>query len=90
MENTHDNANNTPKDLAYFTYEEVARILKVKRGTVRLWVYRGKIRQTVRMGKRTLIPRAELERFVNERTHINKKKAFEKNDNLPKNLKSKS
>ncbi len=65
-----------PNGLQFFTYEEAARILKVQRATVRSWVYRGAIRSTVKMGKKSLIPKSELQRFVAERTRIRDKKVF--------------
>lgn len=63
-----------PDGLQFFSYEEAARILKVQRGTVRSWVYRGAIRSTIKMGKKSLIPKSELQRFVAERTRIREKK----------------
>lgn len=57
-------------DMRFLTYEEAARILKVQRATVRSWVYRGEIHRTVKMGKKSLIPLSEIERFVRERTKI--------------------
>lgn len=86
--------NDTPEDnktnehLQFFTYEEVARIMKVRRATVRQWIYRGLIRRTIRMGKRSVIPKVELERFISARTHINEGKAFEDNGGVPEPLKS--
>jgi excisionase family DNA binding protein len=62
-----------PDGLQFFTYEEAARILKVQRGTVRTWVCRGAIRSTIKMGKKSLIPKSELQRFVAERTRIKDK-----------------
>lgn len=76
------------KLLQFFSYAELARILKVKTATVRQWVYRGEIRCTIRMSKRTVIPRAEFERFVKERTKISMRTAFKVNDNVAKPLNS--
>lgn len=59
-----------PDGLQFFTYEEAAIILKVKRGTIRSWVYRGDIRSSVKMGKKSLIPKSELQRFVAKRTRV--------------------
>lgn len=78
------------KDLSqyeFFTYDEVARILKVKRQTVWTWVYRGLLRKTIRLGKHALIPKVEFERFIKERMSINESRAFKQNSNLPKPLK---
>lgn len=76
------------KGLQFFTYEEVARIMKVKRSTVRMWIYRGLILRTIRMGRSSVIPRAELERFIKSRTVINESKAFKDNGGVAKPLKS--
>lgn len=74
-------------DLQFFTYDEVARILKVKRQTVWTWVYRGHLRKTVRFGRHALIPKVEFERFIKERMTINESRAFKQNNNIPKPLK---
>lgn len=66
--------NQLPKELQLYSYEEAAIILKVKRGTIRTWVYRGVIRENVRMGRKALIPLSEIQRFVAERTNKKIKK----------------
>lgn len=65
-----------PEGLQFLTYEDIARILRVKRSTVRAWVYRGLIRTNVKMGKKCLIPISELRRFVAEKTVQREKKVF--------------
>jgi excisionase family DNA binding protein len=70
---SEEKVNNFPDGFQFFTYDEVARILKVKRATIRSWVYLGEIKRTVKMGKKTLIPKEELQRFIAERTNKAKK-----------------
>jgi len=71
--NIFSEENKMPDGFQFFTYEEVARILKVKRATIRSWVYLGEIKSTVKLGKKTLIPKDELRRFIAERTNKAKK-----------------
>lgn len=71
-----DIAETFPEGLQFLTYEDIARILRVKRSTVRAWVYRGLIRTNVKMGKKCLVPISELRRFVAEKTVQREKKVF--------------
>lgn len=71
-----ENTEGMPDGLQFFTYEEVARIMRVQRATVRSWVYRGIIRSNVKMGKKSLVPKSELQRLVAERTMLHDKKVF--------------
>jgi len=73
MNGFEDNENKMPDGFQFFTYDEVARILKVKRPTVRTWVYLGEIKNTVKLGKKTLIPKDELQRFIAMRLNKPKK-----------------
>ena len=84
MNDTFEDTEKMPSGLQFFTYEEAARILKVQRATVRSWVYRGAIRSTIKMGKKSLIPKSELQRFVAERTRIKEKKVFPVKPSVPK------
>lgn len=76
MTNAFEDTEKMPEGLQFLTYEEVAIILKVKRATVRSWVYRGLLRSNVKMGKKSLIPISEVRRFVAERTQTRDKKVF--------------
>lgn len=75
-EDIFQEAEGMPEGLQFLTYEDVARILKVKRATVRSWVYRGVIRTNVKMGNKSLIPISELRRFVAAKTRQNEVKVF--------------
>lgn len=65
-----DKFDTLPGNLQFVTYHEVAAILKVRPGTVRSWVCKGMLKSSVRIGKGSLIPLSELQRFVIERTKM--------------------
>lgn len=57
-----------PESLTYLTYEDVAKLMRVKRSTIRTWVYLGKIKTHIRSGRKSLIPLTEVRRLVAEKT----------------------
>lgn len=73
---TFNEAEGMPEGLQFLTYEEAAKILRIKRASVRTLVYRGDIRNTLKQGRKSLIPLSELRRYVAKRTKVNEKKVF--------------
>jgi excisionase family DNA binding protein len=54
--------NEHPRLISVF---EAGRLLGISKHTVRAWGYQGRL-QSIKMGRRVLIPYSEIERVVNE------------------------
>jgi excisionase family DNA binding protein len=50
----------------FFSYEEVAAIMKARVATVRTWAHKGQLKK-VKFGKRAVVSRSELIRFLEEK-----------------------
>jgi excisionase family DNA binding protein len=48
------------------TIDEVAEATRVSRSAVRLWIREGRLKPTILIGKRRLVPESALERFLSE------------------------
>ncbi len=49
----------------YFTPEEIAKMFKVKKNTVYIWIRKGKLR-AVKLGSLLRVPKSALEEFIEE------------------------
>ena len=63
IENQHLTQNNSLADREYLTVSEAATLTTLAPSTIRLYIRRGKLKAEV-VGRRRIIRRAELERFI--------------------------